>query len=117
VHATGALDATPGCSSSPDVTVGFYSPCVYVQDNHLSDIQEGHEDVAAGLTAPRVSPDASSSAFYDSSDVYHSGDHYTDISDFSMSDKPYHGGKDHRHRLRTSALHAWYCMKLSEFMV
>jgi hypothetical protein len=90
-----------------------------MQDNHLSDIQEGHEEghEAAGKMVPHVSPNASSSAFYDSSDVYHSGDHYTArISDYSISDKPNKGSEQHGHGLQDTAkqyTHANICRKLN----
>ena len=73
-----------------------------MQDNHLSDIQEGHENEAAAMLPSHVSPD-SSSPFYDSSDMYHSSDLYTcttRISDYSINDRPGRGAHRHMHGLQ-----------------
>lgn len=77
-----------------------------MQDNHLSDIQEGHENEAAAVLPSHVSPD-SSSPFYDSSDMYHSSDLYTcttRISDYSISDTPGRGAHQHTHGLQYSTM-------------
>ena len=83
------------------------SPSIYVsharmQDNHLSDIQEGQENEAAAMLPSHGSPD-SSSPFYNSSDMYHSSDLYTcttRISDYSISDTPGRGAHPHTHGLQ-----------------